>query len=223
MNKIRCLIVITLSVCLAFFFISSINAGATNDYFDYTYSVKLNKTQVQVNESFSAHVSSEGICKQPLPATVNGGTISGKITAQLRGKDIVIDLNPDFSMQFDEIPGQVGQSFQKDADVPLVFPEGSLPGKYDVIARTTGAQFKVFGFTVDGLSYLPTEPITVGTVECLSKPTPVIQANITVTPSPNVPDQTVSNGNRVWLVIGGVMGVIVVLGLILWLSRWHLR
>jgi hypothetical protein len=223
MKRTKYLIIVTVALCLALFFTSSITSGASNDYFDYTYSVKLDKAQVQVNEPFSAHVNSEGTCIQPLPVTVNGGTISGKITARLQGKDTVIDLNPAFSMQIDEIPGQVGQSFRKEVDVPLVFPEGSQPGKYDVIAQTTGAQFRVFGFTVDGSSYLPADPIDVGIIECVSKPTPVIQPSKTVTPSPDVPVMPVSSDNRVWLVVGGAAGGIIVLGMILWIVRSHNR
>jgi hypothetical protein len=223
MKKIKYLLIATVTMCLAIFFTSNIISGASNYYFDYTYSVKLDKTQVQTNEPFSAHVSSEGTCKQPLPAIPNGGTISGKITARLQGKDTVIDLNPGFSMQINEIPGQVGQSFQKEVDVPLVFPEGSQAGKYNVIAQTTGAQFQVFGLTIDASSYLPADPIDVGTIECISKPTPVIQNKITITPSPKISAQSVSNSSLVWLIAGGVAGGIFVLGMILWLTRSHHR
>jgi hypothetical protein len=223
MKRTKYLMIVTVTLCLALFFTSNITSAASNDYFDYSYSVALSKTQVQISEPFSAHVSAEGTCKQALPVTVNGGTISGKISARLQGKDTVIDLNPDFSVQIDQIPGQVGQSFRKEVDVPLVFPEGSQPGKYDVIAQTTGAQFQVFGFTVDGSSYLPADPIDVGRIECVSKPTPVIQPSITVTPPPDVPVKVVSNDNRVWLVVAGAAGGIIVLGVILWLTRSHLR
>ena len=89
-------------------------AGASNDYFDYTYQVELSQTQVKINEPFLAHVHSEGTCRQQLPVTVTGAVISGRIIARLQGRSTEVNLNPNFAIQFDGIPGQVGETFRKD-------------------------------------------------------------------------------------------------------------
>jgi hypothetical protein len=212
--------IVLCSVILAF---PHMITGAANDYFDYTYKVELAKSQVQVNETFTARVHTEGICKQSLPVTVNQANITGKIIARLQGKDTEIELNSNFLLQIKNIPSQAGQAFQKDIDVPLVFPESSPPGIYDVIARTTGAQFEVFGFSIDGLAYMPTEPVTVGRVECLNKQTPVTSISSTVTPSLQVVEKTNSTGNLAWPVAGGAAGAVVILGIIVWRTFWHVR
>jgi hypothetical protein len=151
----------------------SIIAGAEDNssYYDYSYYVELEKTQVLPGEVFIAHVHSEGTCKQDLPAEVSQAVISGKIVATLREQKVNVVLNPEFKIEFDGIPGEKGQTFRKDIDIYLAFPGDSRHGVYEIVALTTGAVFKVFGIWFDGLSYLSSEPLPVGSIECMSNVT----------------------------------------------------
>jgi hypothetical protein len=163
----------------------TVEANSANEFYDYTYKVKLSKTQVQVNETFAAQVESQGTCKENLPATVNEGIIKGKIIAHHRTSNIEVILNPEFEIKFDGIPSLAGESFKKDINVTLVFPPNSQPGIYDITAQTTSAMFQVLFFWVDGLSYLPTDPMSVGAIECL--------AGSQTTNSPTISSPTISS------------------------------
>jgi hypothetical protein len=227
MKRICFSLIITVLI-LALFIPATVSASSSeaNEYFDYSYLVELSKTQVLVNETFIAHVRSQGTCKQDLPTTISEAVISGRIIAKLPESKIETVLNPEFILQFDGIPGEKGQTFQKDADISLIFPEDSRPGTYEIVAQTTGAIFKVFGMWFDGLSYFPTDPIVVGPVECTGK-TPVnipsASANSVVMPS-ETSESTINSVTEVipphwsnlWIVWLAVAVGLMILGLIIW-------
>jgi hypothetical protein len=187
MGKIRYWLIITLIIMFWLLPARIAQADSSNQYYDYNYRVQLSKTKVQVNEPFLVQVQTQGTCKENLPATVNEGIIKAQIIARHRTSDETVILNPEFEIKFDGIPSQAGQSFKKDITVTLVFPSNSQPGMYDITAQTTSALFQVLFFWVDGLSYLSTDPMVVGSIECLgtgqTTGTPVISSTTQTTPA----------------------------------------
>ena len=100
-------------------FSQPVASASGNDYFDYTYTLELSQTQVQANESFTAHVYCQATCKKSLPVKVTAGIITGKVVARLQEKSIEVILNSHFVMQIDGIPRKAGESFQKEMDIFL--------------------------------------------------------------------------------------------------------
>jgi hypothetical protein len=118
-----------------------------------------------------------------------------------------------------------------------------------VIAQTTGAEFQVLAFWISGLSYLPTEPISVGTIELKNNaaqttatittptasntptpPTTDTHASTQVTPVNTITKTGDSPATQVpvkdrgiWQKVWPIAGILVVVGAVLSLVIWRTK
>ncbi len=157
---------------------SSLPAGAQkqNEYFEYTITGELDKKGVQINEQFNAILSSQGICKVDMPINISDVMVDIRIYARNKKQNSEITLVPDYSLPINDIPTAKGQTFIVENKVSLIFPSDSPDGIYEILVDIIKAEFKIFGFRVDGLEYMPTNPIQISYIEVYSVTT--YQANI---------------------------------------------
>ena len=168
---------------VSFLVASSLPVGAQeqNEYFEYTITGELDKTSIQINEQFTARLSSQGICKVDMPISISTVMISIRIYARNKDQNSEITLAPDCSFTMKDIPTEKGKTFTVENKVSLKFPGDSLGGYYDVIVDITSSKFQVFGFWADGLEYMPANPIQIGSIEVY--PIANSQVNITTNPT----------------------------------------
>lgn len=181
LKRIYALIFIVFMV--SFMAASSLPSGAQeqNEYFEYTITGELDKKSVQINEQFTARLSSHGVCKVDMPINIPAVIISIRIYARNKNQNSEVTLVPDYSFKIYDIPTVKGKPFTVENEVSLIFPGDSPDGTYDVLVDITSAKFQVFGFWADGLEYMPANPIRISSIEVYPAATP--QVNITPNPT----------------------------------------
>ncbi|UCB42446.1 MAG: hypothetical protein JSV77_08275, partial [Dehalococcoidales bacterium] len=87
-------------------------ALSVDDYFSYSYSIELDRTEVYRDEAFSATVSGQAVCKQTLPfgITPNAASVTSRVTARHDATGDRVTLNSGYTVTIDSFPGEPGDS-----------------------------------------------------------------------------------------------------------------
>jgi hypothetical protein len=136
--------------------VSALSAG---DYFIISYEVEFSKDEVYSNELFYATVTGQATCIKDLPLTVSEAYMNGCFVAEHKESGARVILNSSYTITISPFPTKEGETTQGSQTVPLLFPEESQPGRYQVTGELIEARVKaVLWFTVT--SYLPqSEPL----------------------------------------------------------------
>jgi hypothetical protein len=145
-------------------------ALSIGDYFSYSYSIKLDRTEVYRDEVFSATVSGQAVCKKTLPfgVTPNAASVTSRITARHDATGYEVVLNSAYTVAIDTFPGKPGDSIQETVVVPLAFPSDSPSGTYTITGEIVEAKVHVLTFWLDVTGYLPSSQV-LGSVTCFTR------------------------------------------------------
>ncbi len=145
-------------------------ALSIDDYFSYSYSIKLDRTEVYRDEVFSATVSGQAVCKKTLPfgITPNAASVTSRITARHDATGYEVVLNSAYTVAIDTFPTNPGDSIQETVVVPLAFPGDSPSGTYTITGEIVEAKVHVLAFWLDVTGYLPSSQV-LGSVTCFTR------------------------------------------------------
>ncbi len=151
----RVIIALILAVCVILVDSKPAAALNANDYFNYNYSVSIDKTEVQEGETFQVSVTAAAVCIQDLPLTFTEATFTGRIIAQNLENGASIILYPQYVTIVKPFPSKQGDAAQDSQSIILQFPEGTEPGTYSIIGELIRARAKFLFIWVDITNYLP--------------------------------------------------------------------
>jgi hypothetical protein len=149
-------LIIALILVLGLLLISQTPAVAlsVDDYFVISYTVEFSKDEIYGNELFYATITGQAACIKDLPLTVSEAFMSGCLVAEHEDSGAKVILNPSYTITISPFPTKKGETTQGSQTVPLSFPAGSQPGRYNIIGELIEARVKaVLWFTVT--LYLP--------------------------------------------------------------------
>ncbi len=149
------LIVALAAASLPLVFVSPAKALSVSDYFSISYQINLSQSYVSPGETFTAHITGAATYKQAYVINVTSARISGHVAGyhNVNGvRDGVTKiLNSAYTINIDPFPA-VGETRAIDQWVDMRFPQGSLPGNYDVVAELDSATVNVW---LPATSFLP--------------------------------------------------------------------
>ncbi len=124
------------------------------DYFTYTYSANLSKTDITGGETFSVTITGTATCSKDLWVAVSDASMTGRIVAEHQTTGARIVLNPSYNVTISPFPNKALQTAPATRVVSLQFPADSQPGSYRVVGELIDAQiYFLIWFNVT--QYLP--------------------------------------------------------------------
>ena len=124
-----------------------------SDYFEYEYQASLvdaggnPKTEVHGNESFYARTQGTVTCVEDLPFPydqVSQVRLTFNVVAELQDNGAETILNPGYTTTVNPFPISAGETYTINELIPLIFPQESQSGGYNVIAKLSKAEAKAF-------------------------------------------------------------------------------
>ncbi|MEE9520338.1 MAG: hypothetical protein V3V43_01245 [Dehalococcoidales bacterium] len=158
----RFIIASVLALCLVLVGSSSAFALSVDDYFSYSYTVELDKTELRGTELFYATVIVTAACTNDLPLAPSEASITGRIIAEHQATGTRQTLNSSYTVTLQPFPSTAGETAYTSKVVQLQFPQGSQAGTYSIVAELIEAKVKVL-IWIDVTDYLPSSQ-TIGSV-----------------------------------------------------------
>ncbi len=152
---------------------SGVAAFNPGDFFSYTYSVELTRSEVGTGQSFSALVQGRATSKGDLPLKPNRGEVTTMVVAYHEVSGAEVTLNTGYMMTIDPFPAEKGDTFEAEMEVSLQFPPGSEFGVYQVVGKLVRARVThIPGVWISVTKYLPRSQVlsTVNYVETWPPP-----------------------------------------------------
>lgn len=127
------------------------------DYFDFSYSFSLSKTDIAENEQFTLTASGQAEYISAFIVVPTKAYIEIKVVAKHQETNEEYLLRPSFTMEYNNIPQNVGETITETVDVPLIFPVNSPAGTYLVTGYVVDARVYLGVLSKDVSSYLPSQ------------------------------------------------------------------
>jgi len=146
----RLIIALILALCLLPITSKPAAAISLGEYFEYTSTVELSKSQVTGSEVFYAMIEATATCNKTLPlpfSLANEAEITGSIIARHQASGANVTLNSGYTVTITDFPKEAGQTTSVNETVPLQFPSGSQSGTYSVVGE-------LIGVSVSGISVI---------------------------------------------------------------------
>ena len=135
------------------------------DYYRISYETyDLSKTEVHDGEVFSVAFKCDITCIGNLPATPSQSQTTTVFTAVNRASGSRLVLNPGYTVVINTLPSRKGDSAVEKDTVRLQFPDGSEPGRYDLVVDIVESKVKVLLWWMDVSGYIPYTSMTIGSV-----------------------------------------------------------
>jgi len=162
---------------------------SVGDYFNISYAVTFNKTNILRDESFSVTMHGNATCTNNLPP-ISRGRIIGCVIAKNISSGHQIIINSEYTLTIDPFPHHKGDSTEITVTVPLQFPAYDIPGDYSIVGETIKAEGFTLGEWKDVTEYMPASHVlgsvhyaTSGTTSTPT-PTPTHTSIASITPAP---------------------------------------
>lgn len=131
-----------------------VSAVSVSDYFEISYQLHFNQTQVTLGKVFTANANGTALCKEPLPITVSSATVTSCVIATSLTTGARVTLNPNYAITISPFPSQTGSITTITQDIPLTFPIGANYGTYSVTGELIEATLQAT-YPLSVTSFLP--------------------------------------------------------------------
>ena len=163
----RVAIVLALPACYVLAAPSPVSGIDINpyDYFDVDYCISLSDAEVEEGEEFSLEASAQVKCIKDLPVGANQAEVRGQFVARHKETGDTEVLITAYDITIDPVPDWKGDTYELTESIGLVFPEGSQPGDYEVVAELV--LVSIDGWDVTDLVPESKKSVSLGTVTCV--------------------------------------------------------